>query len=68
MADFPNALERAKALDARILSDASALSSNYADLVSLAARQAMAGMELTVGQDGSTADVMMFMQDTGSST
>ena len=68
MADFPNSLERAKALDARIFSDASAISSNYADLVSLATRQAMAGMELTVGQDGSAANVMMFMQDTGSST
>ena len=28
----------------------------------------MAGMELTVGQDGSDADIMMFMQDTGAST
>ena len=67
-ADFPNALQRAIALDSRILADASAVSSNYTDLVSLAARQAMAGVELTVGPSGSDADVQMFMQDTGSTT
>ena len=48
--------------------DASAISPNYGDLVALAARQAMAGMELTVGESGTDADVKMFMQDTGSTT
>ena len=48
------------------MSDATSISAAYGDLVSLAARQAMGGMELTVGQNAT--DVMMFMQDTGSST
>ena len=64
LADFPNALQHATALDARILSDASAVSSAYADLVSLAARQAMGGVELTVGPDGTSSDVKMFVQET----
>ena len=64
LADFPNALQRATALDARILSDASTVSSAYADLVSLAARQAVGGVELTVGPDGTSSDVKMFVQET----
>ena len=51
-------------MDARILSDASSLSSEYADLVSMAARQAMGGMELTVGEDGSTSDIKLYLQNT----
>lgn len=67
MADFPHALQRAIALDNRILFNASAISSDYADIVSLAARQAMAGAELTLGPNGLVADAKMFMQDTGAS-
>ena len=66
--DYTNALQRAVSLDSRILADADAISDNYGDLVSLAARQAMSGMELTVGQGDPDADVMMFMQDSGAST
>ena len=68
-ANFPTASERANELDARILSEASEISPLYGNLVSLAARQAAAGMELTVEPDmlavGSDQDVKMFMQSTG---
>ena len=62
-ADFPEACRRANDLDARILSGASYISAAYGDLVSLAARQAAAGMELTVGSLES--DVKMFMRGAG---
>ena len=49
--------------------NASIISSHYADLVSLAARQTMAATELTVGvaADGSfnTSDVKMFLKNIG---
>lgn len=68
--DYPNAVQRSNLLDSRILGDASAVSTHYADLVSLAARQTMAGVEITVGNNGGTdsfdlSDVKMFMKDTG---
>ena len=62
-ADFREACRRANDLDARILSGASYISAAYGDLVSLAARQAAAGMELTVGSLES--DVKMFMRGAG---
>ena len=46
------------------MSDATSISAAYSDLVSLATRQAMGGMELTVGQDGSSSDVKLFLQNT----
>ncbi|KAJ7347212.1 hypothetical protein DFH08DRAFT_1001911 [Mycena albidolilacea] len=71
MADFPAARERAIALDQKILQDAAAVSPEYADLVSLATRQAMAGMEITLSTlpDGSfnMSDVKAFMKDVGNS-
>ncbi|KAJ7144241.1 hypothetical protein C8R44DRAFT_143399 [Mycena epipterygia] len=70
MADFPAARTRALVLDQQILHDAGAVSQNYADLVSLATRQAMAGVEITLSTtaDGSwnTSDVLAFMKDVGS--
>ncbi|KAF7314830.1 hypothetical protein MKEN_00957400 [Mycena kentingensis (nom. inval.)] len=69
VADFPAAKQRALALDERILADANAISADYADLVSLGLRQALAGLEITVPQlsDGSynTSDVLVFLKDTG---
>ena len=49
--------------------DASAISNNYADLVALGARQAMAGVDITVSKGTDNAwnisDVKVFMKDTG---
>ncbi|KIK65800.1 hypothetical protein GYMLUDRAFT_158570, partial [Collybiopsis luxurians FD-317 M1] len=71
MSDASNALQRAIALDNKIMSDANKVSSNYADLVSLASRQIMAGMEITVGVDlngqVNKSDVLIFMKDIGNS-
>ncbi|KAJ7662655.1 hypothetical protein DFH06DRAFT_1396782 [Mycena polygramma] len=71
MADFPAARTRALALDQKILQDALDVSQEYADLVSLATRQAMAGVEITLSkqQDGSwnSSDVQAFMKDVGNS-
>ncbi|KAJ7662636.1 hypothetical protein DFH06DRAFT_1042656 [Mycena polygramma] len=71
MADFPAARTRALALDQKILQDSAAVSPEYTDLVSLGARQAMAGVEITLSQkqDGSwnLSDVQGFMKDVGNS-
>ncbi|KAF7368334.1 hypothetical protein MVEN_00154800 [Mycena venus] len=71
MADFPAAVTRAIALDQKILQDASAVSQNYADLISLGTRQAMAGLEITLStsSDGTFnfSDVKAFMKDVGNS-
>ncbi|EIM84853.1 uncharacterized protein STEHIDRAFT_60541 [Stereum hirsutum FP-91666 SS1] len=69
--DFPNAVQRAQQLDSKILTAAQNISSDYADIVSLAARQVFAATELTISQssDGSgsynTSDVMIFMKNIG---
>ena len=70
--DYSNALQRADVLDAQILGNASMISTHYADLVALAARQAMARVETTIGTNNgldtyNTSDVKMFMKDTGTS-
>ncbi|KAJ7924038.1 DUF1793-domain-containing protein [Mycena leptocephala] len=62
MSDFPAARTRALALDQQILQDAAAVSQNYADLVSLGTRQAMAG-----GGSLNLSDVKAFMKDVGNS-
>ncbi|KIK65832.1 hypothetical protein GYMLUDRAFT_158658, partial [Collybiopsis luxurians FD-317 M1] len=71
MSNASSALQRAVALDNQIMSDANNISSNYADLVSLASRQTMAGMDITVGfgSDGqlNKSDVLIFMKDIGNS-
>lgn len=63
-------MDRANKLDEKLLTAATALGgSDYADLISIATRQAYTGTELTVGRnvDGSVnvSDVMMFMKDLG---
>ncbi|KIP05603.1 hypothetical protein PHLGIDRAFT_108072, partial [Phlebiopsis gigantea 11061_1 CR5-6] len=67
--DYPNAVQRAETLDAALERNASTVSSHYADLVALTARQTMGTTELTVGvaSDGSfnLSDVKMFMKDLG---
>ena len=71
ISDFATAHDRAIALDQQIANDASKISSEYVDLVSLAARQTMASLDITVGSNtaGSpnASDVKIFMKDTGSS-
>ncbi|KAJ6606126.1 hypothetical protein DFH09DRAFT_1017068 [Mycena vulgaris] len=69
MGDFPDAVARAIALDRKILQDAGAVSQKYMDLVSLATRQAMAGVEITVSVtaagEWNVSDVQAFMKDMG---
>ncbi|KAJ7088044.1 hypothetical protein B0H15DRAFT_295949 [Mycena belliarum] len=72
VADFPAARARAIALDQQIMKDATAAGAQaYADLVALATRQAMAGVELTVsltpGGQANASDVQAFMKDVGNS-
>ncbi|KAF7308235.1 hypothetical protein HMN09_00671400 [Mycena chlorophos] len=69
--DFDAAQTRALALDEQITTAATAISSQYADLVALGLRQALAGYELTISAaaDGAfnTSDLVAFMKDTGNS-
>jgi hypothetical protein len=64
--DYSTALGRAQALDQKIQSDASAISSNYAGVVALSVRQAFGALELTLSKksDGSwnTDDILMFLK------
>ncbi|KAK0246466.1 hypothetical protein EDD85DRAFT_874820, partial [Armillaria nabsnona] len=70
LSDFSNAKQRAIDLDNKIMSDAHQISDNYADLVTLAARQALA-VDITVSKDSqgqwNTSDIMTFMRDGGNS-
>ncbi|KAK7685140.1 hypothetical protein QCA50_011503 [Cerrena zonata] len=71
LSDYPNAQARADNVDAQIGKAASNVSEIYANFVSLTARQAMAGTELTIakGSDGNwnNSDVKMFMKNIGNS-
>ncbi|KAJ7458877.1 DUF1793-domain-containing protein [Mycena latifolia] len=71
VADFPSARERAVALDQKILQDARVVSQDYADLVSLATRQTIAGVEITLSETESgqwnMSDSQAFMKDVGNS-
>jgi hypothetical protein len=62
--DFDNAFSRAVELDTIILQKAGSISTKYADIISLAARQAIAGTELTISPNN-TSDIKMFMKDLG---
>lgn len=70
LGDYSAALTRAKAFDAKVQSDASAISTDYASIVALSIRQAFGATEITISKksDGSwnTADVLMFMKGTSS--
>ncbi|KAJ7585371.1 hypothetical protein C8J56DRAFT_946578 [Mycena floridula] len=69
LADFPDALNRAVAFDQRVMQAADQVSLDYADLVSLVARQTLAGVDWTVSRtsngDWDLSDVKAFMRDTG---
>ncbi|KAI0829800.1 DUF1793-domain-containing protein [Trametes gibbosa] len=68
-AGYGDALQRAIAFDEAVIADASAVSSHYVDLVSLAMRQTFGTMDITVstGSDGkpNASDVRIFMKDIG---
>lgn len=68
--DFPNAHDRAVALDEKLTGEARKVSDQYADLVSLATRQTLGGLEFTTSRmlDGSydPSDLQIFMKDIGS--
>ena len=70
--DFPAALDRAKALDKKLMDDAAKISSNYVDLVSLAARQVFGSLDITAFADSNgkfdPSDVKIFMKDMGYSS
>ncbi|KIM38969.1 hypothetical protein M413DRAFT_447329 [Hebeloma cylindrosporum] len=64
--DFPNAYDRANALDTKIMIEASAVSPEYVKLVSLGLRQTMGSMEFTTGNAKNNAsDIKVFMKDVG---
>ncbi|KAI8993903.1 DUF1793-domain-containing protein [Trametes punicea] len=69
---YPDVLDRAIAFDNAVVANASKISPHYVDLVSLAIRQTMGSMDITVstGSDGkpNASDVRIFMKDIGSST
>ncbi|KAF9259183.1 DUF1793-domain-containing protein [Marasmius fiardii PR-910] len=64
LADSSKARDRATALDGKIRNEAIKYTTNYNDLVSLAARQTFAGVETALGPSNT---VYMFMKDIGSS-
>ncbi|KAJ3489251.1 hypothetical protein NLI96_g2242 [Meripilus lineatus] len=69
--DYPNALQRAKAFDDRLTTDASKISLDYIDVASQVARQAFAATEITVSRNAdnslNTSDVYMFVKEISSS-
>ncbi|KAJ7584062.1 hypothetical protein C8J56DRAFT_893677 [Mycena floridula] len=50
LADYPNALQRAITLDAKLMGEAQQVSSDYVSLVSIAVRQTLAATDFTVSQ------------------
>ncbi|KAI0335019.1 hypothetical protein GY45DRAFT_1367055 [Cubamyces sp. BRFM 1775] len=69
---FSDIQARAIALDAVLVGNASEVSSHYADLISLVARQTLGSLEITVSTDSmgqpNASDVRIFMKDAGTST
>ncbi|KAJ7652052.1 hypothetical protein DFH06DRAFT_540129 [Mycena polygramma] len=70
LGDYSNALDAAKTLDAKVESDASKISADYAGIVALSIRQSLAANELTISKDDSgawnTSDVLYFMKEISS--
>ncbi|PIL35889.1 hypothetical protein GSI_01549 [Ganoderma sinense ZZ0214-1] len=67
--DYAGAYSRAVALDQKIMSAATRISSQYSDIVALATRQVMATLDFTVGTDSNNnvvpGDVKIFMKNMG---
>ncbi|KAJ7068393.1 DUF1793-domain-containing protein [Mycena amicta] len=70
LGDYKTAVTRNAAFDAKVQKDASAISDDYAAIVALSIRQAMAAMEITLSKnaDGSfnTTDILVFMKEISS--
>ncbi|EIM87836.1 DUF1793-domain-containing protein [Stereum hirsutum FP-91666 SS1] len=65
-AEYDHSTSAADALDSKIASDAGAISSDYANIVALSTRQAMGGMEITLGPGPDTSDVKVFLKEISS--
>jgi hypothetical protein len=72
VSDFPKAEQRAIALDEKIMTASQKISNKYTNLVSMAIRQTIAGIDITVRGNGkggwNQSDIKAFMKDTGSTT
>ncbi|RDB22588.1 Glutaminase A [Hypsizygus marmoreus] len=70
LSDFDNSLARAKAFDNKVNLDSSKISIDYAAIVALSLRQALATIEITItkNNDGTwnTGDVLVFMKEISS--
>ncbi|KAI0771550.1 DUF1793-domain-containing protein [Trametes elegans] len=68
--DYSKAVARANAFDAKVDSDATKISADYASVVALSIRQGFAATEITVSRNGdggfNTSDVLMFMKEISS--
>ena len=65
ISDYSAAVTRASTFDAKVQSDASKISSDYAGIVAASLRQAFGATEITVSRTSSgfnTSDVLMFMK------
>ena len=64
--NYSTALSTAKTFDAKVVSDATKISSTYASLVELSIRQAIGAIEITISKTSSgawnTTDVIVFMK------
>lgn len=65
-AEYDHSTATADALDSQIASDAGAISSDYANIVALSTRQAMGGMEITLGPGPDTSDIKVFLKEISS--
>ncbi|KAF9444696.1 hypothetical protein P691DRAFT_677102 [Macrolepiota fuliginosa MF-IS2] len=70
--DFPGARNRGSDFDSKVSSAASAVSPEYADIISLVTRQIFAAMDITIPSAGpgkfNNSDVKIFMKDMGVSS
>ena len=69
MDDYDRATNASSAFDAQISAAGTAISSDYADILALAARQVFGTLEITVSQEGggsyNMSDVMVFCKNFG---
>ncbi|KAJ7765010.1 hypothetical protein DFH07DRAFT_371236 [Mycena maculata] len=68
--DYSAALTRANTFDAQVQTDASAISADYAAVVALSIRQALAGIEITISKTSTgafnTSDILVFLKEISS--
>ncbi|KAJ4001761.1 hypothetical protein F5050DRAFT_1721221 [Lentinula boryana] len=70
LGDYNAALTRANTFDAKVQSDASAISTEYAGIVALSVRQSLGANEITISKESSgawnTSDVLVFLKEISS--